>query len=65
MPDTTSIDSDRRTERTFNNQIANKEEYGNVEENRPALVVAALTGATALPAMAGDMNNALGGALGR
>ncbi|NIG08068.1 hypothetical protein F3J13_37650, partial [Burkholderia sp. Tr-849] len=30
----------------------------------PALVVAALTGATALPAMAGDMNNALGGALG-
>ncbi|MBR8311283.1 hypothetical protein QZM97_27790, partial [Burkholderia orbicola] len=30
----------------------------------PALVVAALTGATALPAMAGDLNNALGGALG-
>jgi hypothetical protein len=31
----TSIDSDRRIERTFNNQIANKEEYGNVEENCP------------------------------
>ncbi|HDR8881442.1 TPA: hypothetical protein QDA77_000660, partial [Burkholderia territorii] len=31
----------------------------------PALVVAVLTGATAVPALAGgDLNNALGGALG-
>ncbi|CAG9200630.1 hypothetical protein BVIET440_40097 [Burkholderia vietnamiensis] len=35
MPESTPTGSDRGSERTFNNQIANKEEYGNVEENRP------------------------------
>ncbi|HGF2962569.1 TPA: hypothetical protein ACF6U4_002100, partial [Burkholderia multivorans] len=44
--------------------LRTRKDTGMWKKIAPALVVAALAGATALPAAANDLNNALGGALG-